>query len=116
MPKITKELKSCKILEKIYHEPFKKTRPSFLINPETGRRLELDCFNEDLRIALEYQGPQHYHWPNYTLQSKEEFLSQLRRDIYKEELCKRNGIKLIKVPYTVPEESLEEYIKISLQK
>jgi hypothetical protein len=31
-------------------------RPDFLKNPATGRNLEIDCFNNQLKIGLEYQG------------------------------------------------------------
>jgi hypothetical protein len=105
------EIQACKILESIYHEPFRKVRPDFLKNPKTGRNLELDCYNENLKIALEYQGRQHYHWPNYTGQSLEEFLKQVERDRYKEEMCRKNGVKLIKVPYTVREKDMRKYIE-----
>jgi hypothetical protein len=102
---------ACRVLEEIYNEPFNKVRPDFLKNPSTKRNLELDCYNEDLRIALEYQGPQHYQWPNFTRQSYEDFEKQRVRDKFKERRCKEEGIKLIKVPYTVKgKDRIREYI------
>jgi hypothetical protein len=35
---------------------FKSVRPGWLENPLTGRNLELDCYNEYLKLALEYNG------------------------------------------------------------
>ncbi|AHH02016.1 helicase nuclease [Pithovirus sibericum] len=101
----------CDTLEKIYSKPFYRVRPGFLRNPETGRKLEIDCFNKDLRIGVEYNGRQHYVWPNFTGQSKQEFLNQVRRDRFKIETCDRNGVYLITVPYTVSHDQIPLYIQ-----
>src|SRR5690348_6310742 len=78
--------KECRrVLEEIYGKSFTKVRPKWLKNPETGRNLELDCYNEELKIAVEYNGEQHYKWPNFTKQSQEDFIQQVRRDKYKKE-------------------------------
>lgn len=100
----------CQTLERIYGVPFKSIWPDWLVNPETGRTLELDCYNEDLRIAVEYNGEQHYKFPNFTNQSYEDFINQVRRDRFKAELCERNGVYLIVVPYTVAPEIIPDYI------
>ena len=71
------------IMEKIYGVPFNSIWPDWLRNPETGENLELDCFNEDLKIAVEYNGEQHYNWPNFTQQSYPQFINQVRRDAFK---------------------------------
>ena len=105
------EQKCREALEAIYGKPFDCVRPDFLKNPETGRNLELDCYNDELKIALEYNGVQHYKWPNFTGQSKEAFTNQLRRDKYKAEVCTEHGIYLINVPYNVPHKHILSYIK-----
>jgi hypothetical protein len=104
------EQKCREVLEEMYKKPFGCVRPDFLKNPETGKNLELDCYNDELKIGLEYNGIQHYRWPNYTNQTKEQFVQQLRRDKYKDEVCAANGIYLIKVPYNVPLNKIKEYI------
>lgn len=93
--------KLCReILEHHFKRPFKSTRSlKFLTNPETGRILELDGYNDELKIAFEYNGRQHYDWPNYTNQTVEEFLNQKRRDLFKHEQCNKNGVYLITIPY-----------------
>jgi len=100
----------CQAMEQIFNKPFKTVRPSFLKNPETKRNLELDCFNEELRIAVEYNGIQHYKWPNFTGQTKDEFIKQVQRDKLKIDLCDRNNILLITVPYHIKHEEIPNYL------
>jgi len=99
-----------KALEEIFGVPFIKARPNWLRNTETGYALELDCYNEDLRIAAEYNGIQHYQWPNFTGQSQAEFVQQVRRDQFKREKCDEVGVYLITVPYNVPHEAIKDFI------
>jgi hypothetical protein len=98
-------------MKKIYGVKFKSTWPDWLINPETGKKMELDCYNEKVKIAVEYNGEQHYIWPNYTNQTKEQFINQIRRDKLKMELCVKNGVYLINVPYTISYNNIENYIR-----
>lgn len=108
---VSKGEQECKrVMEEIYGVEFKSVRPTWLRNPETGCNLELDCYNEDLRLAVEYNGEQHYNWPNYTNQSFEQFIKQARRDIFKREMCDRRGVYLISVPYLIPISKIKEYI------
>ena len=97
-------------MERIYGVPFKTIRPDWLRNPETGAKLELDCYNDELKIAVEYNGEQHYKWPNFTNQTYEQFINQVRRDKLKTELCDRNGVYLIPVPYNVSHDKIPEFI------
>jgi predicted nucleic acid-binding Zn-ribbon protein len=48
------------VLEELFGTKFPSIRPDWLINPETGRKLEVDCYSEELGLGLEYQGTQHY--------------------------------------------------------
>ena len=98
------------VLEEIYSRDFIKARPDFLKNPETGYNLELDGYNEDLRIAFEYQGIQHYVYPNYIHKSEEEFMYQIKKDKFKLDVCDKAGIYLITIPYNVPHNQIREYI------
>lgn len=98
------------IVEKLTGRSFlRNQRPSFLRNPETGRCLELDTWDGD-KLAVEYQGIQHYKYPNPFHRTEEEFRKQVRRDQIKAELCRQLGIHLIRVPYHVPDSELEDYI------
>jgi len=105
----------CKrTLETIYKKPFIKSRPNFLKNPETDRNLELDCYNQELGIAVEYNGEQHYKYPNRFHKSYQEFLNQVRRDRVKVDLCDANNVYLITVPYNVPLNLIPDYINYYL--
>ncbi len=99
------------VLEKIYKKPFLKKRPSWLINPKTGKRMELDGFNEQLKIAFEYDGIQHYKYPNKFHKTEQAFLGQVQRDKDKVRICDEHGVYLIRVPYTVPNNMIEHFIK-----
>lgn len=99
-----------RVMEMLYNKQFPKVRPQFLRNPETGYLLELDCYCEELKLAVEYNGSQHYIWPNYTNQSHENFIKQRRRDQLKVDLCDLNGVYLISVPYNVPLDQIQDYI------
>ena len=101
-------------LEEIYKVPFPKVRPDWLKNPETGRNLELDCYNEDLGLALEYNGSQHYSENSVWNADYNQFTKQKERDELKMKLCKDNNIKLIVVPYTISPDNIPEFIKNEL--
>lgn len=95
-----------RIFERFFGKPFVRVRPDFLRNPETGKNLELDGYNEELKIAFEYNGIQHYHFPSYFTKNEEDFKKQLRRDKFKLERCNELGIYLIIIPYSVKHENI----------
>lgn len=99
------------VLEQIYGVKFTKEYPPWL----HGKELDGAALNFPLKFALngeiveyrglafEANGIQHYQWPNFTGQSQEEFLAQVRRDQEKLDECDDNGIYVITIPYTVTE-------------
>lgn len=103
--------RECKrSIEEITHKPFTKHRPDFLKNEITGKNLELDCYNEELKLAIEYNGIQHYEYTPIFHKSKDVFYNTKYRDKMKDTLCRENGVKLIVVPYTVKLENIQQYI------
>lgn len=80
---------------------FIKQKHKWLRNPKTNYPLELDGFCPELMIAIEYNGIQHYVWPNYYHSTIEEFFSQRDRDQTKLEICMKEHICLIRIPYTI---------------
>lgn len=102
------------ILERIYSRPFLKCKPDWIVNSKTGRSLELDGYNDELKIAFEYNGIQHYVYPNPFHNCEDQFNKQLYRDRIKQQACDDNQVWLIIVPYTVKYEQIEDYIKTKL--
>lgn len=100
------------ILEGIYGKPFPPNE-AFVRNPRTRRWITLDGYNKELKIAFEYQGEQHYCYPNH-FHHKPEHVSKFKmgiaRDIFKKKACEAAGIKLLIIPYT-KKAYLERYIK-----
>jgi hypothetical protein len=102
-------------LQRRFNKPFNKIRPDFLKNPVTGGyNLELDCYNADLRLAVEYNGVQHYKYTPYFHRNKDAFTNQKYRDEMKRERCKTHGIHLIEVPYTIPKEKIEKFLEAEI--
>jgi hypothetical protein len=103
------EERTKKFLEAYFSRPFKKVRPFFMENAVTGHNLELDCYNEELKLAVEYNGRQHYEYVPYFHKNKEAFYNQKYRDELKRIYCKKFGICLIEIPYTETWQ-LEQYL------
>ncbi len=98
------------ILFEIYSVEFKSVRPKTLVNSK-GRRLELDCYNEQLKINIEYDGIQHYKYPNRLHKNKEEFDRQRQNDLKKDQWCIDNGIINIRVSYLYDsKEKIKDFI------
>ena len=116
-PKESKGEAECRrVLQSIFRKPFTSQRPDFLRNPVTGGsfNLELDCFDAELRIAVEYNGVQHYKYVPYFHRNNDAFLNQKYRDEMKRQKCKENGILLIEVPYSVKLEDIKGFIEKEL--
>nr|QBK90545.1 MAG: restriction endonuclease [Pithovirus LCPAC104] len=98
------------IFQKIFSKDFVKIRPDFLKNPKTGRNLELDGYCPELNIAFEYNGIQHYVFPNFCHKTEKEFLNQVENDSWKKDACDKAGVYLISIPYNIPTHEIEDYI------
>lgn len=105
------EFVARKTLENIFapHE-FPKVRLVELTNPVTNQPLELDGYNDKLKLAFEYDGEQHYNHVEFFHSTKAEFHNQKYRDIIKDKLCVDNGITLIRIPYTVSPKDIPAFI------
>lgn len=95
------EARARQTLEAYFGLPFSRVRPDFLSNTALGgRNLELDCFNEELKLAVEFNGRQHYEFVPHFHKNIETFHNQKYRDELKRIYCRDNGIYLIEIPYT----------------
>ena len=95
------EQKCRKILETYFNKSFPKCKPTWL------NGLELDCYNEELQLALEYNGQQHYTLNNWN-KTEQDLLDQQWRDWTKARVCEAVGVRLVVVPYWV--DDLEGFI------
>ena len=107
------ETECRRVMQLIFNKPFPKARPDFLNNPVTGGNfnLELDCYNPELKIAVEYNGVQHYKYTPYFHKNYEAFTNQKYRDYMKRTMCRENRITLIEVPYTVKLDEIENFLR-----
>lgn len=68
-----------------------------------GGRLRFDFGildnSDNLLYLIEYDGIQHYE-PNCFGKNKDDFKILKKYDMIKDEYCKKNNIKLIRIPYT----------------
>lgn len=111
--------KECRrVLENLFRKKFPNHRPDFLNNPVTGgiHNLEIDCYNAELNLGVEYQGSQHYNFNKFFHRNYDAFQNQKYRDELKRHMCKDNGVVLIEVPYTVKKENIEKYLRDELER
>lgn len=96
------------MFEAIFGKKFPKYRPLWLKNSR-GKRMELDGYCEELKVAFEYHGIQHF---TETPHFHRKISLDMRRkdDKTKQLLCKQNYVALIEVPYNVKPEKLQKFI------
>jgi hypothetical protein len=111
-----------KILERVLKVESIKNYHGFdwLKNPETNRCLEIDIWLSKYKLAVEYDGEQHFKpipWGNATHEeAKLELKATKKRDKLKNKLIKQNKDKVkyfIRIPYTeeITEENVRKILK-----
>jgi len=110
------EEKCRQIFEQLFNKEFCKIRPDFLKNDCTDINMEIDGYNDEMKLGFEYQGVQHYKHTPYFHKDIQDFNKQIYRDNLKKEILEKNGIRVIYVPYSVDLDDLEEWIKEELKK
>jgi len=99
------------LTEKLFYPlKFPSVRPDWLLNPETKKPMEIDLYCKELKLGLEVQGQQHYKYKENFHKTKENFLKMQQRDALKRVILKKVGIRLIEIPYYIPNDNLKEYI------
>ena len=80
---------------------FPRKRPSFL-QSNTGRFLEVDGYCEELQLAFERQGEQHYVGDHFFYKRRRDsFPEQVARDKLKVLQCAAAGVRLVVAPCSV---------------
>lgn len=106
-PRSKSEAEVVKYLEEITGQKFPTVQPKWL--SWKGKRLELDGYNERVGIALEFSGPLHTVWtPSF--EPYEKYFERVVRDVVKVRLCKKHGVRLIKVDASLPSRHWRNYI------
>ena len=103
------------LLEHLIGEPFTKARPSWLVNSD-GNQMELDGYNEELGLAFEFQGEQHFYFVPFFHRTEAAFHKRLQDDKLKKELCKIRDITLICPDYSIDTDDLEPFLRSELRK
>lgn len=103
------ELISKCAIEYLLKTQFKKVRPDWL-KIDTGYNLEIDAYNEERNLGLEYHGVQHYQFVHHFHKSHDDLDKRKKYDQLKEKLCKDNGTDLIVVSHTTKNEDICKYI------
>lgn len=91
-------------------------RPDFLKNEESGKNLEIDAYHPKAKVGIEYNGYQHYIYPNVFHKTLTEFNKCTSNDDLKLKLAKNKNIKIITIPYhidtCIKKNNSDKYIKI----
>lgn len=72
-------------------------RPFFLRNPQGGQ-MSYDVYISELKVAIEYQGKQHFE-PVDFFGGAESYEKTVERDKTKQALSRKNGVKLVYINY-----------------
>lgn len=88
-----------KLVKKKYkqHGVIYQHRPFFLLS-SSGHQLSYDVYISELKVAIEYQGKQHFE-PVAYFGGEEAFIRQKKRDEEKAFLSQKNGVKLVYINY-----------------
>lgn len=97
-------------LEEITGHKFHKI--SNFSKTNTTRGFEIDCYNKELKVGVEYDGIQHHkHTAHFHGASDSgKFEAQQDRDRNKTSVCDELGITLLRVNYTTPRKKLRQHI------
>jgi len=96
--------------EQLTHGEFLSVKPKWLLN-KNGNRMELDGLCEELSLAFEHQGKQHYQKVDHFNRRKETLRWRLESDELKRKICDKRSITLIEVPYWIESKDLPEWIE-----
>jgi hypothetical protein len=98
----TKESLTKKIVEELTGKLFLKVKPDWLIN-KNGNKMEIDMYNDELKIGIEYNGYQHLN-VGYHIKSDEKLQIRIQDDVRKNNLCKSHGVNLITIHHDLQSE------------
>lgn len=114
--KVSRERYVRNLLQTMFRYRFPSIRPKWLLNPKTGRRLEIDCYCKEMRLCIEIDGCQHHRYTPFFHRTYQEFINMKERDQIKSLLIRKRGLKLIRLPFNVPDCDIETYLLQAINK
>ena len=103
------ELKIARILKGLKINYIEEHWFNTCINPRTKCRLRFDFYLPNYNCCIEFDGEQHFKESGYKNWDKLENIQY--RDKIKNEWCKKNGVTLIRIPFTDQDKISQSYIK-----
>jgi len=97
------------VFERVTGKTFFKYFPKWLKN-SLGNKMELDGYCEELKVAFEYHGEQHYRKIEFFHQGRKSFERRVKDDELKRSQCEERGITLIEVPYYIGHEEIQTFV------
>lgn len=93
------------IMEGIFNVDFPKVRLNWL-RSDTNTKMELDGYNDDLKIAFEHNGIQHY----IAIKPTQNIERRKQLDQLKVKLCNEHDVVLIVIPYNIRIDDIQDFI------
>ena len=101
-----------KVSQMLNEEPeLEKTFP-WLVNKFTGCHFRVDAYYHNNKVAVEYNGPQHYKVDGLYVKDRESLIYRKILDMNKGELLAFHGIKVLWISYK--DRITEDYLKAKL--
>jgi hypothetical protein len=110
-PRSKTEARVIAILEELTGEKFPTVNPDWLV--WRGKTLELDGYNQKLKLSIEFSGPLHTKWFP-AVETYDKYYNRIVKDIVKKKICKRNGVFLIVIDASLPSVHWRGYLQSRL--
>ena len=85
-----------------------------MASTKNGEPLHFDGFNQDLMLAFEHDGEQHFHHIPYFHPTRKDFEAAQKRDEIKNNLCSKHNVHLLRIKYDVAIISVPIFIQDNL--
>ncbi len=110
-----KDCRKINVGEELVRATLEEAFPDELFNSTRSvpwmNKLELDGYNEERKLAFEFQGKQHYERVPHFQRKEGAFEAQLDRDARTRAQCAANGVKLLEVPYTIGIKNIRMHVR-----
>lgn len=105
----------AKILDELKIEYIKQKTFLNCVNPKTNFLLKFDFYLPKYNLCIQYDGEQHFHPVNF-FGGEQAFKETVFRDNLKNQYCKNNNIKLIRISYKEQDNINKIFIKNLLER